>query len=533
LGAGLIAVFFGWHLQGVETRMDTRSFFEEDSDPDLADRFMAERFSGSVFLQVLIDGDMRNPDVLRQVADFQDRVGAVPGVSRIESITNVLGLVNEAFGGQRHVAADRKAVKYHGYLAETTDPAVRLLVDPMWTGALIQVAIGGFDSEVVRQVTRDIRNLARDHLPGGVVRVPATAELRAAVMADAAERMTLLTGTAVTTDELVKMLAGGSGESKELGAAIRTIVEREIGEEEMILVQDETDFGALASLITADFTSDRGSLADLRKRLVAVADEEELDAPEEFDKGVAYVHRALAKVASAQVGGRRMDALTAHFGPQPDRIRFRLAAIVSDVSGKTLAVPSRLVADASDIALMSAEVSGYPVVQEAMSQSVHSNQIKSVMTSLPLVFIILLIVFRNPFAGLIGMVPTVLTLLVTFGLMGLFSKRLPLDIGSSMLASIALGVGIDYSIHFLWRYRETGLADAMRTTGRAIVINAAEITAGFVVLAWATIVPMSNFGLLVAQTLLVAAFATLVLMPALIGWWKPDRPDGRKHVDAP
>ncbi|MFT5433447.1 MAG: putative RND superfamily exporter protein, partial [Myxococcota bacterium] len=42
LGAGLIAVFFGWHLQGVETRMDTRSFFEEDSDPDLADRFMAE-----------------------------------------------------------------------------------------------------------------------------------------------------------------------------------------------------------------------------------------------------------------------------------------------------------------------------------------------------------------------------------------------------------------------------------------------------------------------------------------------------------
>ncbi|MFT7624928.1 MAG: putative RND superfamily exporter protein, partial [Myxococcota bacterium] len=104
----------------------------------------------------------------------------------------------------------------------------------------------------------------------------------------------------------------------------------------------------------------------------------------------------------------------------------------------------------------------------------------------------------------------------------LFPERLPLDIGSSMIASIALGVGIDYAIHFLWRYREAGLVGAMRNTGRAIVINAVEITAGFVVLVGASIVPMSNFGLLTAETLLTAAVATLVLMPAMVHWWRPE-----------
>ena len=58
---------------------------------------------------------------------------------------------------------------------------------------------------------------------------------------------------------------------------------------------------------------------------------------------------------------------------------------------------------------------------------------------------------------MLGMIPTGLTLLVTFGLMGMLPERFPLDIGSSMLASIALGVGIDYTIHFLWRYRKLEL----------------------------------------------------------------------------
>jgi predicted RND superfamily exporter protein len=65
----------------------------------------------------------------------------------------------------------------------------------------------------------------------------------------------------------------------------------------------------------------------------------------------------------------------------------------------------------------------------------------------------------------------------------------------------------------------------MHTTGRSIVINAAEITAGFAVLMWASIVPMSRFGFLIAQTLLVAALTTLILLPAMLDWWTPFKGD--------
>ena len=71
----------------------------------------------------------------------------------------------------------------------------------------------------------------------------------------------------------------------------------------------------------------------------------------------------------------------------------------------------------------------------------------------------------------------------------------------------------------------------MRTTGRAIVINAAQITGGFIILAWASIAPMSRFGLLTAETLMVAAIATLVLLPPLLTWWNTHRSAGIQQLD--
>jgi len=137
---------------------------------------------------------------------------------------------------------------------------------------------------------------------------------------------------------------------------------------------------------------------------------------------------------------------------------------------------------------------------------------------LPLVLFILCLVFRSVILGFVAFVPTGLTLMIIFGLMGLMPRDLPMDMASSMLSSIALGVGIDYAIHFLWRTRESDIGSAMQSTGRAILINALEITAGFGVLSFATIVPVSRFGILIAITLLVAAVASLVFLPALLSW---------------
>jgi predicted RND superfamily exporter protein len=169
-------------------------------------------------------------------------------------------------------------------------------------------------------------------------------------------------------------------------------------------------------------------------------------------------------------------------------------------------------------------VSGQPVIQQAMADSGLRNQILWMAISLPLSLLILGVVLKSLVAALIGLLPAALTLLVTFGLMGLLPERLPMDIAASMLASIALGVGLDYAIHVLWRHRPSDPDEASAAAGPAVAISAIEVTGGFGVLAFASIAPVARFGLLTAETLLVAALATLVLLPALLTWWNPRRP---------
>ena len=520
----VVAVFFAWQLPDVQTRMDTRSFFEAGSAPDRADRFMTNQFGGSVFLQVLVTGDIRDPAIVRQMADFEDRIRAVPGVTRVESITRVLSIVHEALVGPRRPASTRKAIAYHGWLAQTSDPAVGLLVDEDWEGALLQVAIGGFDTDVVRKVTDAIRGLAKEHLPARVAVVARSERYSDFVYKDAAARILGLAdhdGKTTAAKLAATLSVSARIDAEPIIAKATTILDAELGDEEdeeaMIVVRAGTDLKGLGRLLGGRLAHGKLDFAGFRLALTPSLDPSE--APTESQLRVVFAK--LERLGGGASIERVMTPVLAALGKQKPPIRRRVEAIVSDLMADQWHVPASLAPEGTPSLPIASLVSGYPIVQEAMGRAVRANQINSLLASLPLVFLILCLVFRSVFAGLVGMVPTTLTLLVTFGLMGLFNERLPLDIGSSMLASIALGVGIDYAIHFLWRYRETGLRDAMRTTGRSIVINAVEITAGFVVLAGASIVPMSNFGLLTAETLLTAAVATLVLMPAIVEWWQP------------
>ena len=115
---------------------------------------------------------------------------------------------------------------------------------------------------------------------------------------------------------------------------------------------------------------------------------------------------------------------------------------------------------------------------------------------------------------------------VIFGVMGAFD--IPMDVGTSMMTSIALGIGIDYAVHFIWHYgtptaeeAPAALESSMQATGWGIVINALEVAIGFGLLALGSIVPMRNVGLLTALAMVVSALATLILIPSLLRWFGP------------
>jgi predicted RND superfamily exporter protein len=140
-----------------------------------------------------------------------------------------------------------------------------------------------------------------------------------------------------------------------------------------------------------------------------------------------------------------------------------------------------------------------------------------------LVFFLLSFRFRSLTGGLISLAPITATILFNFILMAILN--VPLDAVTVLIGSVAVGIGIDYTIHFLTRFQrefegdrspQEALHITLQTAGRAILINAASVMTGFLVLVFGNIVPMQRFGYLIAVTMVTSALGAITLLPALI-----------------
>lgn len=157
--------------------------------------------------------------------------------------------------------------------------------------------------------------------------------------------------------------------------------------------------------------------------------------------------------------------------------------------------------------------------QRALLESLVESTLWSFMTITPL----LMIVSRGVRAGLVTMLPNVLPILVVFGGMGWLG--LPIDIGSMMSASIALGVAVDDTIHYLSWFRESfdesgdrkGAILAAYEHCATPTLQAALINGlGLSVFAFSTFTPTRQFGVLMLVILLAGVVAELILLPALL-----------------
>lgn len=141
-----------------------------------------------------------------------------------------------------------------------------------------------------------------------------------------------------------------------------------------------------------------------------------------------------------------------------------------------------------------------------------------------IVFCMMAWLLRSALWGLLSMLPLTLTLVVIYGVVGLVGK--PYDMPVAVLSSLALGLAVDFAIHFTVRtqvYRQTRYGSLAETNqaifgepARAIVRNVIVIAFGFTPLLFAPLTPYNTVGTLLASILLVSGFTTLLLMPALL-----------------
>jgi hypothetical protein len=156
------------------------------------------------------------------------------------------------------------------------------------------------------------------------------------------------------------------------------------------------------------------------------------------------------------------------------------------------------------------------------------GQVESIITSTIVVFGLVTLILRSFVGGFFGILPLLLCVMINFGILGW--AGIPLQTGTALIGSVALGIGIDYAIHFLNMSRikgrqEEGIRRAMEATastaGRAIVYNALAVGLGFLVMVLGSFIPGIYFGAFITLTMATASLATLTLLPCLIYSFRP------------
>ena len=189
---------------------------------------------------------------------------------------------------------------------------------------------------------------------------------------------------------------------------------------------------------------------------------------------------------------------------------------------------------------VTAEFVGAEQAWASLAQETVPNTALTLALALAAALLIVTILLRSIVAGLVAVSPMILTIVINLGTMSYL--KMPLDLASLMIGSITVGVGIDYTINFIIRWRtemarghtiEEAHEITMRTMGRGILFNALTLTAGFAMFYFSAFKGLRNFGLLINLTMIWSFFGSFIVVPALLLTLKPRFLTGKKRSQAP
>ncbi|MFT5132333.1 MAG: putative RND superfamily exporter protein [Gammaproteobacteria bacterium] len=174
------------------------------------------------------------------------------------------------------------------------------------------------------------------------------------------------------------------------------------------------------------------------------------------------------------------------------------------------------------------QVNGILVLYNNMLQSLFRSQIMTLGVVMLGIALMLVVLFRSVSLAIIGIIPNLLAAAIILGLMGLMN--IPLDLMTITIAAVTIGIAVDNSIHYIYRFREEFPVhqDYIKTMhfchaniGRAVFYTAITIIVGFSIMVMSNFIPTIYFGLLIALAMFIALLAVLTLLPKLILMWKP------------
>jgi predicted RND superfamily exporter protein len=172
------------------------------------------------------------------------------------------------------------------------------------------------------------------------------------------------------------------------------------------------------------------------------------------------------------------------------------------------------------------EATGMVMFLNDLADLVIRSQLRSLLISIIVLSIIAGLAYRSAAVGLLAIIPVAMTVIINFGMMGL--GGFALSIPTAVISSIIIGIGVDFSFHFISRYRTElvrigesersahgdAVSGAIRRVGKPILFDAIPTALGFLVLLFSGFLPVRAAGGLVSLTMIICAIGALTVLAA-------------------
>jgi len=488
-----------------------------------AEEIMEEKLGGSLPLQIVMESkDVKNPGVLKIARYIEESIKKIPLVSNPQSIADLICEENELLNGWYSVPKTREGVGNLWFLLEG-QPGLEMLVDGDAKTLQIQAKLTSVKTGEGKKVVNAVNKIIKE-IPDTLVYISFNKRdsLIYSYKLSWFLKMVPRTDTLALKEKILPILLKNyAPDEKRIKDRVEKYLLSEEAEiplpkaivkkisKEIVKAKNKEDIKSLVYKEASSIEENTEILGILATSLHKIVEEEK--ERRYFNKVWKEIKKELINVVKSRDEEKRVKGM------------------VYEVVENTAVIPKeiykKIKEEVEDPIFFTVNISqtGIPVIYKRLDEKLLASQIQSIVIALIAVFILMTIEFGSPIVGLVSTLPILFAILVNFGIMGWFG--ISLDNVTMAVSAIAIGIGIDYTIHILSRYKRergkgkdivTALEYTLGNTGHAVFINALSVASGFLVLLFSTLVPLKRFGLLLALTMFTSSIAAGFLLPSLL-----------------
>ncbi len=544
--ASVIIILSIISLPNLKQEVNYFKYFSKDNPVRLGVDLLEKEFGGA--LPIVIDfkaDNIKHPAFLRLLQRTEKKLKAMEHIRNPQSVTSLIMEMNEIMNGRRITPDTVKGVE-NLWIFIDGKKELKQMVGEDKKEAIIQVMLNQSDTPTIVKVSKAVRELV-DNIPlkwGSIERKDLKDEKRVKILTDIQIKSAIsdiendlsFIGISIKDKTEFKNVLMGIILAPEPQFEIwkktvekftKSYITSENAEVEITNIDSTKEL--IASMYSMN-SWDAKTIKDIIKSIVSKEIiEEDPEIIEDFSKSLNDIWNHSKKEARVIA---MLNLLNNHIsksnnllnGIVYERLKGDFWQLVEDkiwLSEKDYKSITGVAPEKTfDIYI---DDTGITKILAQVQTRLLSSQIQSLAIAIFLVLLLLITQLRSFLGGFLAIIPVLFTIIFNFGLMSLFG--VPLDNATMMIASIAIGIGIDYTIHIISRFKKEYLIDnnmqralsiTITTSGRAVLINTFSVMLGFLVLIFSELEPLRRFGYLTALTMFISAGSALTVFPAAV-----------------